>query len=207
MNARSPWRTLLYKKLETVALTGEVIDLGGSRKSAYIKMFKGDFNLTVADMVTDSPEDIVVDLERPLPIESSTYDHVLCINLLEHIYNYQAVVNESYRILKADGQILLAVPFLIQVHPSPHDHWRFTKETLEKIFTEAGFADVSVETIGTGVFGAIAQMRFNMLHFAILRKINTTTSRFLDGLASRLVKKNTYSKEYYPLGYIVTAKK
>jgi len=45
------------------------------------------------------------------------------------------------------------------------------------------------------------------LHFALLRTINTATSRFLDGLASRLVKKNTYSKEYYPLGYIVTAKK
>lgn len=207
MKARSLWRTLLYKKLSQVTLFGEVIDLGGSRKSRYLTNFKGQFEVTVADMATDRPEDIVIDLEQALPIKDMTYDHVLCINLLEHIYNFKSVVSESKRILKPDGQVVFAIPFLIQVHPSPHDHWRFTKETLEKIFSEAGFDQVLVESVGTGVFGAIAQMKFNMLHFSLLRKISNQIAITLDAFVEKIIKKDTYSKEYYPLGYIVTAKR
>jgi SAM-dependent methyltransferase len=206
MSARSPWRQLLYKNLATVSLNGEVIDLGGSRKSAYVKDFKGQFNLFVANMEDDT-KDITVDLEQPFSIASSQYDYALCINVLEHIFNYQNVISETYRILKPSGQAVFAVPFLIQVHPSPHDHWRFTKETLQRLFTEAGFAQVTVEPIGTGVCSTIVQMMSNILHFKLLRKVANTTAFFVDGLIARFYKKPTFGKEFYTLGYVVTATK
>jgi len=207
MIARSPWRTLLYDRLAKITLKGEVIDLGGSRKSAYTNDFKGDFKLTVANFEGDAPGDIAIDLEQPFAISSQQYDHVLCINVLEHIFNYQNVISETHRILKSGGGATFAVPFLIQVHPSPHDHWRFTGETLQRLFTEAGFTSVTVEPIGTGVFGAVAQLKYGILHFPILRNVERFVAETLDRLLSPLNKKNLYSKEYYPLGYLVTARK
>jgi SAM-dependent methyltransferase len=207
MIARSPWRTLLYDQLAAFSLQGKVIDLGGSRKSAYIKNFKGDFVLTVADLHVDNDADIEINLEEPFAIKDGEYDFALCINLLEHIFNYQNVIHETKRILKTGGQAIFAVPFLIQVHPSPRDHWRFTAETLERLFTEAGFSNVRVESVGTGVFGALAQLRFGLLHFPILRKLDALVSKVLDGVVESVLSKSTYNKEFYPLGYIIIAKK
>lgn len=207
MIARSPWRTLLYEKLATIALQGEVIDLGGSRKSAYTNDFKGNFKLTVANFEAAEIGDIALDLEKPFPMNDESYHAALCINVLEHIFNYQTVISETYRILKPDGQAIFAVPFLIQVHPSPHDYWRFTNETLMRLFTEAGFTQVAVEPIGTGVCSAIVQMKSNLLHFALLRKVANILAFTGDKVLSRAYKKKTFSKEFYTLGYVVTVKK
>lgn len=207
MIARSPWRTLLYDRLADASFNGEVIDLGGSRKSKYTNDFKGDFKLTVANFESEAPGDIVLNLEQPFNIASAQYDTVLCVNVLEHIFNYQNVISETYRILKPGGQAIFAVPFLIQVHPSPHDHWRFTGETLERLFTEVGFTSVVVEPIGTGVCSAIAQMMSNLLHFKLLRKLANLVAFTGDKLIARFYKKPTFSKEFYTLGYVVTAMK
>ena len=207
MTVRSLWRTLLYNRLSTVVLTGKVIDLGGSRKSAYSNGFKGNFELTVANLDVEHPQDVRLNLEETFQIQDATYDFVLCINVLEHIFNYQNVISETKRILKPGGIAIFAVPFLIQVHPSPHDHWRFTGETLERLFKDAGFAEVMVEPIGTGVFGATSQIAFNVFKFGIIRQVLIYTSTFVDGVIARFGRGKNYTKEFYPLGYVVTVKK
>jgi SAM-dependent methyltransferase len=150
---------------------------------------------------------VFVDLEKPFQIQDAQYDYVLCINVLEHIFNYQNVIAETKRILKPGGQAIIAVPFLIQVHPSPHDHWRFTGETLERLFTEAGFTEVKVEAIGTGVFGAATQLKFNILQVPFIRAVEAAFSSFLDSSINRLFKGSMYSKDFYPLGYVVQMRK
>ena len=104
MTVRSPWRTLLYNRLSTVVLTGKGIDLGGSRKSAYSNGFKGNFELTVANLDVEHPQDVRLNLEEKFSIQDSTYDFVLCINVLEHIFNYQNV-----RRLNILGILLLVI--------------------------------------------------------------------------------------------------
>ena len=205
MNVRSLWRTLLYKNLAKVSLSGAVIDLGGSRKSAYVKNFKGEFKLTVANLDEDETRDILLNLEEPFAIPNAQYDHVLCINVLEHIFHYQNVITETRRILKPGGQAIFAVPFLIQIHPSPHDHWRFTKETLQRLFVEAGYSDVEVEAIGTGVFGASAQLKFNIVQIPLLRWLMNKGGEVLDRLVTTGNQGKNYTKEFYPLGYVIRA--
>jgi SAM-dependent methyltransferase len=207
MIARSPWRTLLYKELASTSLRGAILDLGGSRTSAYTKHFKGEYTITVANFEAAEVGDIALDLERPFPIADVSYDGVLCINVLEHIFNYQNVISETKRILTPGGQAIFAVPFLIQVHPSPHDHWRFTEETLRRLFTDAGFTDVVVTPIGTGVASAIMQLKFNILHVALLRRFAFFLGNFVDAIIARFDHKGAYSKRFYPLGYVVTIQK
>ncbi|MCA9363270.1 methyltransferase domain-containing protein [Candidatus Kaiserbacteria bacterium] len=207
MMVRSPWRTLLYDALAQVELSGEVIDLGGSRKSEYIHNLKGQHSLTMANLEAEAAGDMKLDLEKPFAITNDKYDAVLCINVLEHIYNYQNVISETRRILKSGGKAVFAVPFLVQVHPSPNDHWRFTGDTLERLFKNAGFSEVKVEPIGEGVLTATAQIKFNLLHFSLVRLVVIKCANFVDRIFSGLIKSKMYSRDYYPLGYVVTARK
>lgn len=204
---KSPWRTLLYKELEDTQLSGSVLDLGGSRRSGYHELLKGKHKIIVNNFEQAENEDLSFDLEKIFPEKDATWDAVLCINVLEHIYDYKNVVSETYRILSREGQAVFAVPFLIQVHPSPNDHWRFTQQTLERIFKDAGFKKVKIIPIGTGVFGAVSQMISNPLHFSVLRSFSFALSRFVDMIICRLMPNSVYNKNFYTLGYVIRADK
>lgn len=51
-----------------------------------------------------------VNLEQPLPLKDSSYDYLICLDVLEHIENDHQLVAEFYRILKPGGKLLLTVP-------------------------------------------------------------------------------------------------
>ena len=50
------------------------------------------------------------DVEESLPFRTSTFDRVLCGDLLEHVYKRDHVLTEIRRVLKPGGLLLLAVP-------------------------------------------------------------------------------------------------
>lgn len=74
--------------------------------------------------------------------DTSKYDVIVCLNVLEHVYNYQTAVDNLRRALKKDGQLLVAVPFTFPLHDEPGDYWRFTEHALRKIF--ANFRTVEI---------------------------------------------------------------
>lgn len=202
------WRELLYERLAEHSLSGEVLDVGGARASGYHKrMGMTRARLMLANLSKEKEEDIACDLENGIPAEDCIFDTVLCINVLEHIFNYAQLLREMHRVLRPQGTLILAVPFIIEYHPSPRDHWRYSGDTLLRIVGEAGFSDVQVETIGTGVFGALYQLGHGMLHFSALRIIAKRSAVLLDALVSRLRKRNVYDAEHYPLGFVVTARR
>lgn len=205
---RSPWRTLVYKYLKHVTLSGTVLDLGGAKKSLYYSNFKGEHVIKTANLAEVEGTDYVVNLEKKFDtVAGGTFDHVLAINLLEHIYSYQNVFDETHRVLRQGGEMLFAIPFIIQVHPSPNDHWRYTAQTLDRICKDTGFTDVEVVPIGRGPFTAAAQLLFPVLRFNILRSIFAFLAGVIDFLVHALPFNRMYKPEYYPLGYIVRAKK
>jgi SAM-dependent methyltransferase len=205
--SKTLWREMLYKELAALELNGEILDLGGSRKSSYHELLKGNHKIHVANMDEDQGAELNFDLEQKFPLEDLMFDNLMCINVLEHIFDYQNVLSESHRILRQDGALVLAVPFLIQVHPSPRDHWRFSKETLYKIFEQAGFKDVEIQTIGTGVFGATYQLKHNLYRTSLIQTTFKWSAKALDKVLSLIKKDSVFSKKYYPLGYLVVAKK
>ncbi len=62
------------------------------------------------------PGAILVDLDYPnydgvhLPFEDNSQDYVYSSHVLEHISNYQAVINEWRRVVKVGGYIITVVP-------------------------------------------------------------------------------------------------
>lgn len=202
------WRELLYAELAKHALVGTTLDVGGDRASQYHElMCERPLDIRVANFESKTKNDISCDLEKGIPVGDDLFDTVLCINVLEHVFNYQQLLAEMHRVMRKEGRLIIAVPFIIAYHPSPRDHWRFTSETLTNIVTEAGFRDVEIQTIGTGVFGALYQLSHGFLHFNSLRVCARYFAIFLDRLVSRFKKHNVYDKTHYPLGYVVIATK
>jgi hypothetical protein len=200
----TPWRRLLYKRLSTIVLEGKVIDLGGSKKSGYHGFFP-HAHIEVANTDASYGRDLSFSLEESFPLGDASYDGALCINTLEHIYEYQGLLSETRRVLRPEAPAVFAVPFLLQVHPCPHDHWRFTQETLERVFTDAGFSSVVVETIAPGPCTAACQLIYNALGFALLREVVYYKARALDLLFARLSKRYRNSAADYALGFLVIA--
>lgn len=203
----SLWRTLVYRELEKLELSGDIIDLGGSRQSGYHQLIKGEHKIWVNNLNGAEDKGLSFDLELSFPVESATYDAVLAINVLEHIFNYQNILGESFRILKENGTLVVAVPFLIQVHPSPNDYWRYTEQTLRLLLESAGFKKIDVIPVGTGVFGASYHLKHNLYRIPLLQNLFVLYAKTGDWLLSKIKSDSFFSKEYYPLGYLVISKK
>jgi SAM-dependent methyltransferase len=148
-------RTMVNYFLSQQSLTGEILDLGSSLPGAsyhrfiqYIEPFK----VTCTDLYHEGPDLLKLDLEQTFPISSNKYDAVLCVNVLEHIYNHKNLINEAYRVLKPGGIFVGSVPFLIHYHPDPHDYFRYTHETLWRLFSECNFQNISIHNLGFGPY-------------------------------------------------------
>jgi SAM-dependent methyltransferase len=69
-------------------------------------------------------------LKLPFPDES--FDCVVSDMVIEHIQGEpQETVDESYRILKKDGYLILTTNFIYPWHGCPGDFWRFTQDGLK----------------------------------------------------------------------------
>lgn len=85
------------------------------------------------------------------PLEDSAADVVLCTEVLEHVFDSAAFLDEARRCLRANGALLLTVPFAARWHYTPHDYWRFTPSSLTLLLGRAGFDDVRVYQRGNPV--------------------------------------------------------
>ena len=203
----TPWRKLLYKELSNLSFSGKVLDLGGATGSDYHALIGGTHEITTVNIDESHQHDLSFNLEGKFPIEGGKYDAVLAINVMEHIYNYEQFLKEIYRVLKPGGVAIIAVPFLVQVHPSPHDYFRFTDEALERLVNKTGFTNVSVKPIGRGPFTATSQIAYNSLKFGLIRGLCGLITTFLDATLSLFDRKKFFGISHYPLGYFVVAKK
>jgi SAM-dependent methyltransferase len=201
-----------HKALSRLTLSGKVLDLGGDKNSEYLRFFGGVFTTTTLNMSPETRPDILHDLEKPLPIESGSYDHVLLINVLEHIFEYRALLTEAMRVLKPGGSIVILVPFLFPVHPSPEDFHRFTASALQKELHAVGLEHASVRPLGGGVF-AVRYLLLDRLLPKPLRLFNFYTVRYaayaLDALFMDFARigGKKYDASDYALGYCAVASK
>lgn len=134
-------------------LKGKIADIGsGATKASYYRFFKReeDAEISALDRQISS-----IDFEKNrLPYDDASIDTLLIFNILEHIYNYSFLLSEIKRVLKPGGRVFGAVPFLVGYHPDPRDYWRYTSETLRRIFETGDFKDIRINFLGRGPFVA-----------------------------------------------------
>lgn len=200
-------RRLEYKRLSEITLEGKILDLGGSKHSGYHQLLRGNHSIEVANLSDETDPDLKFDIEKKFPIEDGAYDGIICLNVLEHIFNYQNAVEESFRVLKSGGVMIGSTPFLFRVHRAPEDYFRYTKSALQKIFEKEGFKVLKICELGTGSFSASYHLRSGIYRAFFVEKISMKSSTFLDKLLRIIKKENSLSEKYMPLGYFFVVKK
>jgi len=197
-------RYLEHEKLKSIRINGRVIDLGAkSEDERYFKYIQKDNieKIDFCDIEPKSPRVIKLNLEQPFPVGEEIYDHVLYFNVLEHIYNYRNLVNESYRILKCGGEAHCIVPFMWKYHGDPDDFNRFTHTALYRKFSEAGFLKVEVLPIGGGFWTLIASLFSQKVKIWWIKYLIIRLFLAVGSMEEKLVGK----KSSYALAYIVRA--
>jgi SAM-dependent methyltransferase len=199
-----------HSALRKLELSGKVLDLGGDRRSSYRNLFRGFFSLTTVNLASDAQPDIVADLEKPLPIPDASFDGVLLINLLEHVFEYHTLLAESRRVLIPGGKIVIIVPYIFPHHPSPDDYHRYSASALRRMLSD--FSDVQIVPLGSGVFSArlvllerLIPAKVQSMLALITHPLATLCDSIFSGLARALHRK--YEPSDYALGFLVTAYK
>ncbi len=104
----------------------------------------------------------VMDLNSSLSYKDNTFDAVTCLDVVEHLLDPDSLIDEIYRVLRPDGQLVLTTPNIrnfrnlytlifrgIFPQTSPdtfvwgggHLHF-FTREDIKNIFEKAGFKKI-----------------------------------------------------------------
>jgi SAM-dependent methyltransferase len=129
---------------------GELIDIGcGSMP--YKKLFKVNKFLGLDIDSEDSRIRGIADFYyngKTFPLQPNSFDHCLCNQVLEHVFNPEEFLGEIHRILKPNGKFLLTVPFVWDEHEQPYDYARYTSFGLKSLLEKNGFKILQHEKIG-----------------------------------------------------------
>ncbi len=155
------------------------------------------------------------------PFKSGSFDTVMCTEVLEHVENPEAVVEECFRVLNPSGFLLITIPFNFFIHGAPNDFRRFTIYGLEQLLKKKQFEIVAYTQIGTTFFAVLNQMitfwGYRQSNF-IGRMLNLIFVSMLNGLGIlgfRLFKRpqilevtdRELNDRTNPMGYVIIARK
>ena len=116
----------------------------------------------------NSKADVISNFNEKIDMEDNEADSIISLSVMEHLCEPQIFLNESHRILKDGGIIIIQVPWQWWVHEAPHDYFRYTPYGLKYLLEKAGFRDIKVE----------AQNGFFTMWIV---KLNYFTTRFIVG--------------------------
>lgn len=142
-------RKFYYKELEKVAAKSKnktVLELGSGIKINGKETYSANhlFNNCKEFIQTDVNKDFghkFLDVTKMKDKEA--YDIILCLNVLEHVYEFQKAADNMHHALRPKGTLCVGVPFVFPMHDEPHDYWRFTEHSLRMILDK--FSKVEVK--------------------------------------------------------------
>lgn len=164
---------------------GKLIDIGCGNKP-YTSMLYPYINEHIGcDIIQSSDNKVDVICEATnIQLPSETFDTAFSTQTIEHVGEFQLMVNEAYRLLKPGGHFIVSGPMYWPIHEEPFDFHRFTKYGFEQSLKKAGFEVVEVLPNG-GKWAFLGQAIIhtlpNILTFPKLFKvIHNQFFKFLD---------------------------
>lgn len=196
-----------YRSLSALTLSGKILDVGGSRKSGYHEIIKGEHTFTVINIDKDCEPDFFVNVEEAFPFEDNSFDHAVCLNVLEHVFEFQHVFSEQVRCVKKGGKIVVAAPFMHFIHGSPDDYLRYTASSYARLADKYKLKIDSLQPLGYGLFSLLFQFTGGSISFKPLRSVFQGICLFADKLLNKISKKYRNLTARIPLGYFVVFEK
>ena len=90
-----------------------------------------------------------------IPFFENTFDTILNIQVLEHVFEPILMIKEMARVLKKDGQMVLLIPQTSTIHAVPYHYYNFTRFWIERALTEANLQIIDLKPLG-GIWSSMA---------------------------------------------------
>jgi len=158
--------------------------------------------------------DIVSDITN-IPVDDNSFDAIMCIEVLEHLFEPVKAIKEFARILKPKGKLILTAPFCSLTHQAPyHFYTGYNRYWHERVLEENGFLVEEMNYNGD-FFEYLAQelrripfIEKKYTKLKISRSfLNKTAINILLKMLNELSSKNKGSEELLCFGLQILAKK
>ena len=198
-----------------------IFDIGCGNKpfEDYIRKLtkKNDNDFYVGCDIIQSSEnkaDIVCEATK-IPETTERYNVIICTQVIEHVFDYQKVFEEAYRLLKSGGKFIVSGPFVFEMHEKPYDFYRFTKYGFEELLTRTGF-EIEENVSNGGKWAVLGHLfihclvsnkRLKFLLFKIIRGIWNYLVVLLCNLVFHFLDNRNKDSDNFALNYIYVGKK
>ena len=161
------------------------------------------------DLGQYEPVNLISDLTE-IPLANESVELIVSNSVLEHIYNFNDVIEEVYRVMKSGGYFYLCVPNAGCIRHHKLDYHRWTQPGLRKLF------DDRFELVESGACRGIAYAIIPyveaLISYSIKNKFLLSISRWFWRFISRPLYwiKHDNSEDYQALSqtlYILVKKK
>jgi SAM-dependent methyltransferase len=121
-----------------------------------------------ADIREGTGVDVILDIQH-IDLPSESVGTVLVLDTLEHVEFPREAIQETHRILKPNGIIIISSVMNYHIHDYPADYWRFTPEGFKSMlkpfshsfigFTGSSLSPITV--VGIGFKGTVPENALN----------------------------------------------
>ncbi|MDP1747469.1 MAG: class I SAM-dependent methyltransferase [Bacteroidota bacterium] len=138
----------LFKAIKKFA-KGRILDIGCGNKP-YKDFFDSKIEAYIGcDIIQSSNNCVDVLCEATkIPISDNSFDTVFSTQTIEHVGDFQEMVNEAFRVCKPGGYFIVSGPMYWPLHEEPYDFHRFTKHGFAHTLQKAGFTVVEINPNG-----------------------------------------------------------
>jgi len=187
----------LYLKKYGCHFSGTVIEIGGINTINNRQFFPNAKKYILSNISGDV--DMILDVTNMNNIADNSIDSIICVSVLEHVFEIKQAMAEIERVLKPGGELLITTPYIFPYHDNV-DYYRFSKDYYLNCFTSINF--INITKLG-GVFSSIANTLQRPCGKLTLRYCIYKTIGFFIALLGIFLDTNDNS----PLGYAVYGKK
>jgi SAM-dependent methyltransferase len=143
-----------FIKQHTDKILGSCLEFGDT---TYIDLFgksvKDKYSFNYSSEPSQYKNNIMGDLTKIDTLSKNSFDCILCINVLNFIYDLPIAVEGLKKLIKPNGKIIITLAG-VSSHISRYDmdrwgdYWRFTNKSAIKLFKDAGFHVEKIQTYG-----------------------------------------------------------
>ena len=157
------WRSRAVFRAIEEHCRGEVLDVGGwdfyakaltrgARFDRWTTLELDESRL----IATDDPRVTLVHGDGcAMTFSDASYDTVLNLQVLEHVFEPIRMVKEIARVLRPGGNAIFLIPATSTMHLAPHYHYNFSRFWIEQAMRAAGLEIVELKPLG-GVWSTSA---------------------------------------------------
>ena len=137
----------------------KILDIPAGNGLVSLELKKLGAEIFSADINEESSEYIQIDMENRLPFENESFDAVVCLEGIEHIFHPEKLFAELARVLKKGGLLIISTPNVQSFYS------RFQLLCTGYLFQFDPFDKIPLNSVANGDKGHISPVFYTQLRY------------------------------------------